>query len=135
METYPLRLPPGTDLKAALDALVVEKGWSAAIILSGIGSLGEAMIRFADCDSVTPLAGPFEIVSLGGTLSPDGSHLHILLTDSDGAPVGGHLKDGSIVRTTAEIVIGVLTDWEFRREQDPETGCLELLVNRREPPE
>lgn len=131
-KTYPLRLPPGADLKAALDAFVIEKDWPAAIVLTGIGSLELAMIRFADRDVVTRVAGPLEILSLGGTLSPDGSHLHVAVADADGRVVGGHLKEGSIVRTTAEIVIGILPDWEFRREPDPETGCLELLVKRRE---
>lgn len=131
METFPLRLMPGADLKAALDDLVREKGWPAAIVLTGIGSLEVAMIRLADRDVATRVPGPLEILSLGGTLSLDGSHLHITVSDGDGQVVGGHLKEGAIVRTTAEVVIGILTDWEFRREFDPETGWLELGVTPR----
>ncbi|MCH7228808.1 PPC domain-containing DNA-binding protein [Haloferula sp. A504] len=133
METFPLRLPPGADLKAALDALVIEKGWSAAVVLTGIGSLDLATIRFADRDVATPISGPLEILSLGGTLSAGGSHLHIAVSDGDGRVVGGHLKEGATVRTTAEIVMGILPGWEFCREMDPATGYLELSVNRSRP--
>jgi hypothetical protein len=34
------------------------------------------------------------------------------------------------VRTTAEVVLGMLPQWEFRRELDPATGYLELLARR-----
>jgi len=36
--------------------------------------------------------------------------------------IGGHIVDGCIVRTTAEIVIVELSDLEFRREPDAQTG-------------
>ena len=49
--------------------------------------------------------GEQEILSLSGTLSPDGAHLHIALVDSRGAVIGGHLCVGSLVRTTAELRI------------------------------
>lgn len=70
--------------------------------------------------------GEFEIISLTGTLSPSGPHLHISISDPSGAVFGGHLQDGSIIRTTAEIVAGELEDWEFTRELDPRTGFKEL---------
>lgn len=36
----------------------------------------------------------FEIVSLTGTLSRHGAHLHIAIADFQGNVVGGHLMDG-----------------------------------------
>jgi hypothetical protein len=33
------------------------------------------------------------------------------------------------VRTTAELVIGLLPDWRFSRELDPATGYAELLIS------
>jgi predicted DNA-binding protein with PD1-like motif len=33
------------------------------------------------------------------------------------------------VRTTAELVIGLLTEWQFRRELDPATGHAELRIS------
>ncbi|MEM1296458.1 MAG: PPC domain-containing DNA-binding protein [Verrucomicrobiota bacterium] len=128
MNTHCLRLAPGQDLKRELERITTEMQWSAAFILTGIGSLTTASIRFADADRIETVEGPLEILSLGGTLSLDGSHIHILVADSVGASQGGHLKEGAMIRTTAEIVIGVLSEWQFSRKLDPETGCQELTV-------
>jgi hypothetical protein len=50
--------------------------------------------------------GKHEIVSLVGTLALDGDHLHIAVSDSTGRTIGGHLMEGSLVYTTAEIAVG-----------------------------
>lgn len=63
-----------------------------------------------------------------GTLSADGSHLHLTLSDSKGQVVGGHLMGDCIVQTTAEIVIGYLDDVQFKREFDSSTGYNELVI-------
>ena len=41
--------------------------------------------------------------------------LHIAVADSRGVVIGGHLCAGSLVRTTAELVIGLLPEWQFSR--------------------
>lgn len=69
------------------------------------------------------------MISAVGSLSPDGAHLHIAVSDSKGAVIGGHLCAGSLVRTTAELVIGLLPEWRFRRELDPATGYAELRIS------
>ncbi len=74
---------------------------------------------------------PMEIVSLAGTLGPDGPHVHISLARRDGACIGGHLVRGCIVHTTVELVIGELPEVEFRRPLDPATGYDELSVEPR----
>jgi predicted DNA-binding protein with PD1-like motif len=45
--------------------------------------------------------------------------------------IGGHLCADSLVRTTAELVIGLLPEWRFRRELDPATGYAELRIRAR----
>lgn len=132
METYSIRLLPGQDLKRQIDELVRREEWGAACIITGIGSLSTAAIRFAGKDSAETIEGPFEIISLAGTVSRDGSHIHILVSDSDGVPTAGHLKEGAIIRTTAEIVLGALDGWRFNRKIDPATECSELSVERLE---
>ena len=77
--------------------------------------------------------GELEIINLSGTLSPDGSHLHIAISGISGAVIGGHLCAGSLVRTTAELVIGLLPDWRFSRELDLATGYPELQITPRAP--
>lgn len=70
----------------------------------------------------------FELLSLVGTLSPDGVHLHVSLGDEEGAVCGGHLVR-AIVHTTAEVVIGVASSLAFSREMDPSTGFKELVIS------
>ncbi len=41
---------------------------------------------------------------------------------------GGHLAEGSLVYTTAEVVIVELVGARFRREIDPATSYKELVV-------
>jgi len=69
-----------------------------------------------------------EVDNLHGTVSINGCHLHISVSDVNGTVFGGHLKDGCIVRTTCELVIGILDDLTFDRKPDPETGFDELVV-------
>jgi len=50
------------------------------------------------------------------------------VTDQEGKASGGHLKEGSIVRTTAEIVILEPEDVYYLRETDAQTGYKELKI-------
>lgn len=77
---------------------------------------------------IREFTGPFEIVSLVGTLSGDQGHLHISLSDAQGHMIGGHVVGGLYVFTTAEIVIGECSDLTFTREYDDCTGFLELVI-------
>ncbi len=135
---WALRLAPGADLKRELAAVVSVDGLKAAFVAACVGSLAWARLRMPSAagepEAVLSLEGPMEIVSLAGTLSPEGLHLHIALAGRDGQCVGGHLLDGCIVHTTAELVIGKLTDLAFARTVDPETGYRELSVRRPDRP-
>ena len=129
MKTFALRVKPGQDLKRALVAFSVENSLQAGFILTCVGSLRQAALRLANQPATTTYQGKYEIVSLTGTLCPDGVHLHISLSDGQGQTIGGHLQDGNLVYTTAEIVVGELEDVAFRRPVDPDTGYDELLVS------
>ena len=128
MKVVPLRLQPGDDLRQALETWMGEQEEQAGCVISAIGSLSVAELRFAGAAAATTIRGDLEILSLSGTLSADGAHLHIAVADSKGAVFGGHLCPGSLVRTTAELVIGLLPEWQFRRERDPATGYAELAI-------
>jgi predicted DNA-binding protein with PD1-like motif len=87
-------------------------------------------LRLADQKDPTAFEGKYEIVSLVGTLSPDGVHLHISLSDSTGRTIGGHPVEGCEIYTTAEIVIGEAVGLKFTREQDAQTGYKELKIRK-----
>lgn len=131
MKVVPLRLTPGQDLRKALEAWMGEQQEQAGCVISAVGSLSVAQLRLAGATEATTIQGELEILSLSGTLSPDGAHLHIAVADRQGAVIGGHLGAGSLVRTTAELVVGLLPEWQFRRERDPDTGYPELRITPR----
>lgn len=79
-------------------------------------------------EQVIELAGEIEILTLAGSLAANGSHLHISVADRQGRVLGGHVAPGCIVRTTAEILLALLPDWQFERAPDPATGYAELQI-------
>ncbi len=130
MQIYALRLTPGQDLKQEIIGFTAKRNIEAGAIISCLGSLSTACIRFAGQKAVASLQGPFEILSVSGTLSENGSHLHICLADSQGKAIGGHLVDGCTIMTTAEVVLGKIPYLMFKRGHDDATGYSELEVYR-----
>jgi len=126
--TYAFRLKPGQDLKQEIQKIVTEKQIKAGWISTCAGSLTNYNIRFANQPNGSSDSGHFEIVSLTGTVSVNGSHIHIIISDSTGKTMGGHLMDGCIIYTTAEIVILSSNDFIFKREKDGSTPWEELQV-------
>ena len=128
MKVFPIRLKSNADLRTSLKSFAIEKNIQAGFILTAIGSLKQATIRFADRENTTVLTEKFEILSLNGTLAITGIHLHIAIANSHGKVIGGHLSDGCIIYTTAEIVIGIAEDFTFHRSLDEQTGFNELEI-------
>lgn len=133
MKVVPLRLQPGDDLRRELETWMRQQREQAGCLITAVGSLSVAQLRLAGASEATVIQGDLEIISLSGTLSADGAHLHIAVAGSQGGVIGGHLGAGSLVRTTAELVIGLLPDWRFSRELDPATGYAELQISRQVP--
>lgn len=131
MENYTFRLPSGQDLFDALESFVKEKNIEAGCVLSSVGSLTRAVIRLANRSYTTEYTGYFEIVSLTGTVSIHGSHLHLSISDGDGRTIGGHLVSGCKVYTTAEIVLAAFPEIVYKREYAEDSGYNELVVDKK----
>lgn len=131
MENYTFRLKSAQDLFDSIESFAREKHIEAGYVLSGIGSLTHFTVRLADREMPTAFAGHFEIVSLSGTVSVHGSHLHISASDSDGKTIGGHLVSGSKIYTTAEIVLMAFPDVVYQREFAEDSGYDELVVYKK----
>lgn len=130
MKAHALRLMPGQDLKKELISFTQKMNLNAAFVVSCCGSLKELKMRLADSSSKFERIEKFEILSLQGTLCPDGVHLHLSVADKEGKTWGGHLIDGCEIYTTAEILIAELPDYKFSREPDPKTGFAELVIKK-----
>ena len=132
MQVHVLRLLPGDDLRASLESTFASiskaQGIEAACIVSAVGNLSRAVLRYADKPTGTDINASLELLMLSGTLSPNGAHVHASVADEQGEVKGGHLMPGCIVRTAVEVVIALLPGWEFRRELDAATGFNELAA-------
>ena len=128
MKIFAIRLRPGQALKDSLRSFIAQNNIQSGFILTAVGSLKQASLRFANRPNSQILDEKFEIVSLVGTLSTHGMHLHISLSNKNGQTIGGHLLDGCIIYTTAEIVIGTSEDFIFLRTLDEKTGYKELEI-------
>ena len=126
------RLREGQDLKLAIEEFVRSQKLSSATVISAVGSLSHVRMRMAgaqpDKQDIRDYDGAFEVVSLIGNLGRRRTHLHIAVSDPNGKVFGGHLKEGSIVHTTVEVVIATERDLVFSEEIDPATGFGELEV-------
>ena len=80
METLPLQLDPGHDLHHTLSALAAERNLSG-FVLGVVGNLSQASFQCPGQEQPTRLQGELEIITLNGTFSPEGVHLHLSLSD------------------------------------------------------
>ena len=122
------RLTEGADLKAAIQAMVRHHSITAGSLASCVGCLTTINLRLAGAEATLVRHGPFEIVSIMGTLTPDHQHIHISVADDKGSVFGGHLLEGNMVGSTAELLIHSYSQLRFSREFDPATGYTELLI-------
>ena len=128
MKTHVFRLRRGSDLLKALQEYARTRRIAAGTVVSGVGCVTRARVRDASGVTVRELNEPLEIVSLMGTLSTARTHLHIALAQEDLTVLGGHLMEGCIVNTTAEVVLLELDGVRFGAERDGETGYDELAI-------
>ncbi|GAB1483252.1 DNA-binding protein [Treponema sp.] len=136
MKYHTLRLLPGQDLKREIVGFINQQKIEAGFICTCVGSLTHAELRYPyqHGQESTARDGEFEILALSGTLTvglPDGCHIHATLSDEKGMAFGGHLQDGCLVCSTAEIVLCELQDVAYERSFDERTGFPELFIKQK----
>jgi hypothetical protein len=132
MKIYTFRLKPNQDLFNSIETFVADKNMEAGCVLSAVGSLTHATLRFANRSYYSEYEGHFEIVSMTGTVGMSGSHIHVSISDGDGVTIGGHLVSGCKIYTTAEIVLAVFEDVVYKRELlENDSGYEELVVYKK----
>ncbi len=127
---HAFRLVRGNDLKQEIIRYCQKKNIEAGVILCAVGCIKHLHIRLAQAKSYIDSEECYEIVSVTGTVSKDDVHIHISVSSDTGNTLGGHLKDGTIIDTTCEVVIYELKDYIFKREPDAMTGYDELVVKK-----
>lgn len=90
MKPLTFRLKQGQFLKEEIEART--KGVEAGVLLSVVAGLEVAVLRMAGAtpehQEIKRFKGPLEVVSATGTISSDGCHIHISVSDADGNVVG-----------------------------------------------
>ncbi|MGB7595600.1 MAG: PPC domain-containing DNA-binding protein [Erysipelotrichaceae bacterium] len=131
MKTLVFRILPKQDLRQEINSHCRSANVKSGCIISAVGCVSTAVVRIADGKTMQTKQADMEIVSLTGTITSDGDHLHILCIDNDHQPFGGHLKEGTLVNTTCEVVIADFSDeWTLHRSFDMQTGYDELTVSQ-----
>jgi len=132
MKVHAFRLKPGQDLKLEIEAFAKAQNIQAGFIITGVAGLKVAKLRMAGAKTTNhpmkTFEGPLEVDGMVGTVSVNGCHIHVTVSDKNGNAYGGHLKEGCIVYPTAEIVIGEDEAKIFKRLPDTKTGFDELVV-------
>ena len=111
MQPLPLKLAPGSDLRLNLEELAQRDGISG-FVLGVVGNLTKASFQCPGQAEPTVLEGDLEVITLNGTFSPKGVHLHLSLSDGACQVWGGHLEPGTIVQKGVDLLIGVLEQRE-----------------------
>jgi uncharacterized protein len=123
------RLRPGDDLLGGIRAYVNANHIQAGVLLSSVGSLTQASIRYANQPEAHIHTGHFEIVSITGTVEEGGEHVHLSISTGQGTMIGGHLMTGCKIYTTSEITLAELIGVRFARETDTQgSGWDELKI-------
>ena len=132
MKEFAIRLLRGSDLKASIEKICLDENIDTAVVLSAVGCLYRVHIRLAKAIEEIEVEDGFEIVSLNGSISKGKAHLHISLADDIGNVFGGHLKDGCLVDTTVELVLGILEEYQSERSYDEKTGYDEIAFRKKD---
>ncbi len=126
------RIKPKQYLLESIQRFCKKNNITSGIIIGIIGSLEKASLNYIKTLPANYInkrfEGPLEIVSGQGSIANhEGKtivHIHLTISNENGANAG-HLAKGSIVFSTAEVVIGELEE-QLQREKDDYTGLLEL---------
>lgn len=93
------------------------------VILTGFGTLSEVHLHWVITTGLPPVEyfekyeGPFELLSLDGTIANGEPHIHAVISDDvKGSAYGGHLEKGNKVLYLCEVAIGVLSGTSMKRK-------------------
>ena len=125
---YIFRLHRGDDLKQSILEFCRMNNINSGIIACAVGCCSKVKFRLAGAENFYEDERDYEIVSIMGTISNDGVHIHISFADDTGKVVGGHLTEGCIINTTCEVSIIKSDKYKLSREYDEETCYKELVI-------
>ena len=120
-----VRFDPGERLLEGLRELIRTEGIRMGLVVSGIGTLSDCRLHQAIAgyppnlmtrhQEYLELKGSYEIASIQGIIADGEPHLHITLSEGH-ETIAGHLEEGCLVLTLAELAILRAQGEPVRRE-------------------
>ena len=128
MQEHILKLLPGEDFITSVFQYCKKHHIEGAYIATCVGSFERVVFRKGYDQTLFTLDGPFEIVSMEGTLSNKGMHIHTAVSDKNFKVYGGHIIAGTTVKHTAELIIIELSGHQLSRSKSEISGFKELQI-------
>ena len=110
-----VRIAPGEDILLGLRQAVVDHSISNGLFLTGIGSASQSHFHVVMSNELPPKEScpksiqPLDISSFNGYVLDGKVHCHIDFSDERNG-FGGHLEEGTLALTFANIAIGEIED-------------------------
>jgi predicted DNA-binding protein with PD1-like motif len=137
-KTWAVALETGDEASACLLAFAKAQHLSAAH-LTAIGAFERAVLGYFDWNTKdykrNQIDEQVEVVSLIGDVALKGDepklHMHVVLGQSDGNALGGHLLEGH-VRPTLEVIVSEAPA-HLHRRHDPQSGLALIHLDKELP--
>ena len=127
MRPLPLKLAPGSDLRNSLEELGRTQGIHG-FVLGVVGNLSRAAFQCPGQPEPTVLEGDLEVITLNGTIAPEGVHLQLSLSDGACQVWGGHLEPGTLVQKGVDLLVGVLDQTPAPAESNADAPAPRLEI-------
>ena len=117
-----LRVDPGEDVLASVNAFLARSGLRQAVVLGGYGTLAASRLHWVMHNRLPPedtfgrAEGGIEILSMNGLVVEGRPHIHVTLSTPAGA-YGGHLEEGCITYVLCEIFFAEVEGVELSRKR------------------
>ncbi len=119
-----LRVDPGEDILASVEKFIADANLQQAVVLGGYGTMAAYHLHWVmhnriPTDNLFRKGdGGIEILAMNGLVVEAQPHIHITLSNPDGA-FGGHLEPGCIAYVVCEIFFGEVEGLTLSRQRVP----------------
>jgi len=122
---------PGEDVLATISKRLVGQGIRQAVVIGGYGTMAAYHVHWVQHNRIPPEStkgraeGGFEILSMNGLVVEGKPHIHVTLSNKDGA-FGGHLEEGCTAYVLCQVFVAELDgpnlSYERTRVDVPKMG-------------
>jgi predicted DNA-binding protein with PD1-like motif len=119
-----LRIDPGEDILVSIERFIAEANLKQAVVLGGYGTMATYHLHWVTHNRIPTDnlfrkgEGGIEILAMNGLIVDGQPHIHIALSNPDGA-FGGHLEPGCIAYVVCEIFFAEVEGATLTRQSVP----------------